>query len=152
MINKQGRSAQFSTAGERDTWLKAQVKDIEKTVKSKKAQAKDAKAEITDIEDKCAKEKEVIANKNKITEEHKTKKDKLNEQLNALMEKRNKLADKRKELWHKDSELDAEVAATKAGMFFVLFLCSSHSVKNLKNLNGNCIPLFQRKQPKVLSP
>jgi len=148
LYSKQGWGSRFSSAADRDKWIKKEVKSIENTAASQKEQVDKLKKEIEKIQEGIDTERNLIENIKEIFDMHKKRRDELNKKYNKLKEKMYKFFNKRKELWKEDNELEHELTLhkqvldkTERQLYSTLPLEQAKGLKAIKRIKKSTILL-----------
>eukprot|EP01114_Cavostelium_apophysatum_P016736 TRINITY_DN4818_c0_g1_i6.p1 TRINITY_DN4818_c0_g1~~TRINITY_DN4818_c0_g1_i6.p1 ORF type:complete len:998 (-),score=422.06 TRINITY_DN4818_c0_g1_i6:73-3066(-) len=110
---KQGRSAQFKTKKERDSFLKNEIKQIEGQIANNREQIATLEKEVAGtskvIRDATSELEVATAD----VDERKQGIENLSKELNDLKRNRDELSNLRKDLWKSDSEMDSNIQQYK---------------------------------------
>lgn len=104
---KGGRSAQFRTRAERDTFLSQQVKELTDYINQQNSRLSTTRSDLVEAKNRLNQAEETSAEKRSALEGRKEIMDQTAKEWTSKNEKREELSERKKELWKEQARLNA---------------------------------------------
>ncbi|XP_073386967.1 structural maintenance of chromosomes protein 3 [Physcomitrium patens] len=114
LYQKQGRTTQFRSKEDRDSWLQKEIDDIERVMADVQEQITKLELEANNLNEDYAQQKRNIEAREAEMNEQEAIADKCRQDFSAIKIERDELQENRKVLWKKENELNREVEKLKA--------------------------------------
>ncbi|CAG0919332.1 unnamed protein product [Notodromas monacha] len=113
---KQGRGNQFTTREERDTWIRKELKSLNKAIRDKKEQIERLTEDLKNDGEKMVQLEQNIQQVTSDMETHRSSIDDHNKGYYDMKKKKDSLQAERNDLWRQENKLQQEVATLKEDM------------------------------------
>ncbi|XP_039261631.1 structural maintenance of chromosomes protein 3-like [Styela clava] len=141
LFAKQGRGNQFRSREERDTWIKNELRTLERGVRDKQTQITNLQEEIQNSQKNQETLQKSISEKNLNIQEHKTRMDALTRESTNLKRLKDDLQGQRQRLWRDESkilqELDSissEIKAKEHTLNSIIGKATVHGLESIKRV------------------